>query len=260
MRTTPTILLAVALLAPSINQAQSPSCPALFSGLLAPGATGDSVQRSSDSAAARAELIGADSNCAGLLGMGLGAGGTSGIGNGQTMAAMAAMAGMDSAQMAQIQAMMAGVSGLSSGAVAGAPPGINLGGGAGLSVPGKSRMSGEEEENPIGLSSDLARDLKQGKTLVRNIDWEAGAGAVAPEGAASFDRAMAQLAAAMSQVGGSYQLDLYMDQESPKVVVRTLGPQRLATIQSSLAKRGVTPRLGEIRKDGDPRVEIVRLK
>jgi hypothetical protein len=120
--------------------------------------------------------------------------------------------------------------------------------------------SGEAGGKKIELSSDLVRDLKKGKTVVRNIDWIPGAGSVTTGSSEAFTGAMVQIAAAMKQAGGAYRIDLYMDQQSGDIVVRTLGPQRLAAVRASLAKGGATPQIGEPRKDGDPRLEIVRLK
>jgi hypothetical protein len=141
--------------------------------------------------------------------------------------------------------------------VPGMPPQV---GGPGMPMPGINPMSGEAGGKNIELSSHLVRDLKKGKTVVRNIDWTPGSGTVSNQGSSAFTGAMAKVAAAMKQAGGSYRVDLYMDQQSGNVVVRTLGPQRLAAVQASLAKGGATPQMGQARKDGDPRLEIVKLK
>jgi hypothetical protein len=130
---------------------------------------------------------------------------------------------------------------------------------------GAMGMSGGRVAKALEVSSDLPGDMKKGKTVIRNIDWIPGGGTVSPAGADGFDRAMAQVAAAMKQAGGSYRIDLYMDKQSGNIVVRTLGAQRLAAIQASLVKGGASkgadgPQIGTSSKDGDPRVEIVRLK
>ena len=107
--------------------------------------------------------------------------------------------------------------------------------------------------------------MKKGKTVIRNIDWVPGGGNVSSAGADEFARAMAQVAAAMKQTKGSYRIDLYMDQQSGNIVVRTLGPQRLAAVQGSLVRGGAPPgadgpQIGKSEKDRDPRLEVVRLK
>jgi hypothetical protein len=127
-------------------------------------------------------------------------------------------------------------------------------------MPGYARDNGGSKG--IQLSSDPVRDLKQGKTVVRNIDWVPGGGTVTAAGSDAFAGAMGKIAAAMKQVGGSYSVELYMDPQSGDIVVRKLGPLRLATVQASLVKAGAGgngPQVGQAKKDGEPRLEIVRL-
>jgi hypothetical protein len=191
----------------------------------------------------------------GMVGMPAGVAGAGGQPSGMDPAMMAAY----SAQMAAaMQAMQSQVAQSGAGG-AGMPPGMPPG--AMPMPPGGTEMS----PNALEVSPDLDGDLKKGKTVIRNIDWIPGGGAVAPAGADGFARAMAQVAAAMKQAGGSYRLDIYMDKQSGDVVVRTLGPQRLAAVQASLVEGGAGsgadgPQVGKSKKDGDPRLEIVRLK
>jgi hypothetical protein len=180
------------------------------------------------------------------------AGMTGGAAMGMSVAQMAAMHGggagslagqaMMAGQMQQMQQMMA-----SQGAGAGA-------------------MATEAPGQAIELSSDLTADLTKGKTAVRNIDWVAGAAGVSVAGTPGFTEAMAQLAAAMGQVGGSYRLDLYLDGRYEDEIVKTLGAERLSLLQSALsgAPNAAAPapvlELGKIKKDKHPRLEIVRRK
>jgi hypothetical protein len=180
-----------------------------------------------------------------------------------------AMMAAYSAQMAAaMQAMQAGMAQAGAGG-AGMPPGMPPGAMAmppGMGMPpGAMGTPGEAGGEALEVSSDLPGDLKNGKTVIRNIDWVPGGGTVSPAGADGFSQAMAQVAAAMKQAGGSYRLDLYMDQQSGDVVVKTLGPQRLATVRAALVEGGAAPepdgpQIGKSKKDGDPRLEVVKLK
>jgi hypothetical protein len=197
----------------------------------------------------------------------------------QMQAQMPSMPGNgDPQSTAVMQAMRARMAQM--GAGAGMPPGAMAMSPEELMKQMRAQMGAAGDSMPLGLtqgppgeggvkalevSSDLAGDLKKGKTVIRNIDWVPGRGAVSPAGADGFARAMAQVAAAMKQAGGSYRVDLYMDKQSGNVVVRTLGPQRLAAVQASLVEGGATPgadgpQIGKSEKDGDPRLEVVRLK
>lgn len=209
------------------------------------------------------------------------AGGVMPGGAGMSAAAAAAAAGgppsgMDPAMMAAYSAQMAAAmqvmqAGMAQAGATGAgmPPGMPPGAMAmppGMGMPtGAMGTPGEAGGEALEVSSDLPGDLKKGKTVIRNIDWVPGGGTVSPAGADGFSQAMAQVAAAMKQAGGSYRLDLYMDKQSGDVVVKTLGPQRLATAQASLVSGGAAPgadgpQIGKSKKDGDPRLEIVKLK
>jgi hypothetical protein len=132
-------------------------------------------------------------------------------------------------------------------------------------APGVAGPPGERGGKALEVSSDLPGDLRKGKTVIRNIDWIPGGGNVSPSSAGGFARAMAQVAAAMKQAGGSYRVDLYMDSQSGNIVVRTLGPQRLAAVEASLVVGGASPgaagpQIGISLKDADPRLEIIRLE
>lgn len=286
MRLTPAILFLPPLLAATISEAQSPApgtgpdsaraaqaavCTELIRRQLMLRGTADTTRAAYDSTLAQTPSNAGDSNClSGNPAVGLSGAGAPLPGmNPQMMAAMATMAGrLDPAQMAQIRAMMsqmqAGMADMGSQMSPVTPSQSDEGGSPGMppgmAMPSMSGFGGMGAEKPIELSSHLVQDLKKGKTAVRNISWEPGAGTVASSGSAAFERAMNQVAAAIRQAGGSYRLDLYMDQQSAKAVVRTLGPLRLGTAQSALARRGVRPELGGIRQDGDPRLEIIRLK
>ena len=186
--------------------------------------------------------------------------------SGMDPAMMAAYSAQMAAAMQAMQAQMAQTGAGGAGMPPGMPPGAMAMPPGGMEMPpGAMGTPGEGGGKALELSSDLPGDLKKGKTVIRNIDWIPGGGTVSPAGADGFARAMAQVAAAMKQAGGSYRLDLYMDKQSGDVVVRTLGPQRLAAVQASLVEGGATPgadgpQIGKSKKDGDLRLEIVKLK
>jgi hypothetical protein len=118
----------------------------------------------------------------------------------------------------------------------------------------------------VDLSSDPAAELAKGKTSLKNIDWIVGAPGISPAGTASFFQAMRQLGAAMSQVGGSYRIDLYLDNRYEDALVKALAPRRLSTVEAALTRAlaGVQPapalEIGKSKKDKHPRLEIVKRK
>jgi hypothetical protein len=168
-----------------------------------------------------------------------------GAGNAQMMAAMQMQA--MTAQLAQLQQMqrMSGAA----GAVPGTMPGMPGGG-----------MTGEGMGQPIAVTAE------KNKTVIRNIDWLPGTGGVSATGAGPFQQALIQAGTAVLQAGGSYRLDLYMDKQSPDAVAKSLGSQRLASVQTAFlsgpmaGQPNAVPLAGKIKRDGDPRLEIVKIK
>jgi hypothetical protein len=149
-----------------------------------------------------------------------------------------------SAQMQQMQRMSG-----AAGAAPGTMPGMPAGG-----------MTGEGMGQPIAVTAE------KNKTVIRNIDWVPGTGAVSTTGAAPFQQALIQAGTAVLQAGGSYRLDLYMNKQSPDAGTKSLGSQRLASVQSALlsgplaGQPNAVPLAGKIKRDGDPRLEIVKIK
>lgn len=115
----------------------------------------------------------------------------------------------------------------------------------------------------VALSSDLAADLKKGKTVVKDIDWLAGGGALSDGGKASFAGAMAELAAAIQKAGGAYRADIYLDKRYEDVAAQALGPARVNVVLASLQEAGLGSDVvtaGKVKKDKHPRLEIVKAK
>jgi hypothetical protein len=183
-------------------------------------------------------------------GMGLPGGATMGLSAAQMAAMQAGGAGkmgspdMMAAQMQQIQQMQQMMALQTGGA------------GAMTEAPGQT----------VELSPDLAAELAKGKSTVRNIDWVAGTPGISAAGTPGFTQAMTQLAAGMAQLGGSYRLDLYLDQRYDDAIVKSLGAQRLSAVQTALSgavgSAQPTPVLevGKAKKDKHPRLEIVKRK
>ena len=115
----------------------------------------------------------------------------------------------------------------------------------------------------VALSSDLATDLKKGKTFVKDIDWLAGGAELADGGKASFAGAMAELAAAIQKAGGAYRADIYLDKRYEDVAVQALGPARLKVVLAAFENAGLGSEVvtaGKVKKDKNPRLEIVKAK
>jgi hypothetical protein len=129
----------------------------------------------------------------------------------------------------------------------------------------ESRAAGitEAPGATIELASDPSSELRKGKTAVRHIDWVAGSGDISAAGQASFQDAMARLAAALRETGGQYRIDLYMDPRYDETAVSMFGPTRLALVEGTLTSAGVSPAvvvMGKAKRDKDPRLEIVKGK
>ncbi len=115
----------------------------------------------------------------------------------------------------------------------------------------------------VELATDLAAELKKGKTSVRGIDWVAGSAEVSPAGRQGFDEAMATLGAAIKQSGQHYRLDLYTDQRYDDAAVSSFGPARLQAVQSALAGAIGDPaaaQIGKVKRDKNTRLELVKVK
>jgi hypothetical protein len=187
---------------------------------------------------------------AGML-AGVAAGGAAGQPTGMDPATMAAY---NAQMMAMMQATMARAG--QAGQMP-AMPGMTIPPGNAAGAPN------EAEGRALDVSSDLVGELRKGKTKVRHIDWIAGTSSLSATGSASFAEAITSIASAMRDAGGSYRLDLYMDKRYDKAAVDALGSQRLSMVQMALINAGAggpaaAPQIGKIRRDGDPRLEIVK--
>jgi hypothetical protein len=110
------------------------------------------------------------------------------------------------------------------------------------------------------LADDPAAELTKGKTALRQVDWIAGGTDVSAAARPAFQEALGKLGQAMRQTGGRYRIDVYMMQRYDETAARMYGPGRLATIQQLLGSDGFAVEPGKVKRDKDPRIEIVRLK
>ena len=112
----------------------------------------------------------------------------------------------------------------------------------------------------LAVAADPAAELAKGKTAVRQVDWIAGGSEVSAAARPAFQEAMSKLGQAMRQVAGRYRVDLYMMQRYDEAATKMYGPARLAAVQQLLSADGLMVESGKIKRDKDPRIEIVRLK
>ena len=183
-----------------------------------------------------------------------------------TYAAMAGLgAGGDANTAAMVQQMMANAQaaqmrmGATAGMPAGAMPGGAIPAGA---MPGGGMMPEVTEapgQLPV-LAADIPAELAEGKTAVRKIDWSASGAQVSAAASPALDEAMKQLAAAMTEAGGKYRINLYMDKRYNDLALKMYGPGRLEVVRAALtaAQPSLKLEVGKVKHDDDARVEIVR--
>ncbi len=162
---------------------------------------------------------------------------------------------MDAAALAAYQAQMMAMMQASEGRMGSMP-------GAPGAVPGAAMAEGSGQ--PLEVAADLAAQLRKGKTAVRHIDWVANSVGLTEQGTAALTAAAADIVAGMRAAGGRYRLDLYMDKRYDDGSAKMLGPQRLSTVQTMLVHASggdpsAAPQLGKVKRDGDPRLEIVKV-
>jgi hypothetical protein len=178
-----------------------------------------------------------------------------------TYAAMAGLgAGGDANTAAMVQQMMANAQAaqMRMGAAGGMPAGAMPAG----AMPGGGMMPEVTEapgQSPV-LAADLSAELAKGKTAVRKIDWSASGAHVSAAASPPFDEAMKQLATAMTEAGGKYRINLYMDKRYNDLALKMYGPGRLEVVRAALtaAQPSLKLEVGKVKHDDDARVEIVR--
>jgi hypothetical protein len=111
------------------------------------------------------------------------------------------------------------------------------------------------------LSADLPGELRNGRTVLRGIGWAPAAGELKEGAGVAFSDAIATLALAIRQAGGSYRADFYVEPRADKATAQRVAAGRFAAVRDALSHAGlpddaVVP--GTVAVDKDARLELVR--
>lgn len=115
----------------------------------------------------------------------------------------------------------------------------------------------------IQLSGNAADEIKKGKLVIKHVDWIAGSAAVSAPSMSGFVDLMHSVGDAVKASGAKYRVDIYMNKLYSDEDIAALAPQRVGMMISLLQDRVraadfTTP--GNIKKDKEQRVEIVKIK
>ena len=113
------------------------------------------------------------------------------------------------------------------------------------------------------LSADLAGELRNGRTALRQIGWAPGAGELKEGAGAAFSDAIATLALAIQEAGGSYRADFYVEPAADKATVQRVAAGRFAAVRDALTHAGLPDDAvvsGRVAVDKDARLELVRTR
>jgi hypothetical protein len=115
----------------------------------------------------------------------------------------------------------------------------------------------------IQLSGKLEDEIRKGKLVIRHIDWIAGTAAVSAPSMSGFVDLMHSVGDAVKSAGAKFRVDIYMNKGYSDADIAALAPQRVGMMISLLQDRvqgadATTP--GNIKKDKEQRVEIVKIK
>ena len=114
---------------------------------------------------------------------------------------------------------------------------------------------------PVQLSADLRGELRKGRTAVRRIGWAPSATELEEGAGLAFSDAIATLALAIRQAGGSYRADFYVEPPADKATAQRIGAGRFAAVRDALTHAGLPDDVvvpGAVAVDQDPRLELVR--
>jgi hypothetical protein len=115
----------------------------------------------------------------------------------------------------------------------------------------------------IQLSGKPADELKKGKLVIKHIDWMRGLPGVSASTMSGFVDLITTVGQAIKESGNKYRVDIYMDKQYADADIAAIAPQRLGMIISVLQDRvqaGDAAIPGNIKKDKEQRVEIVKIK
>ena len=113
----------------------------------------------------------------------------------------------------------------------------------------------------VQLSADLLGELRNGRTALRRIGWAPAAAELEEGAGAPFSDAIAALALAIRQAGGSYRADFYVEPPADKATAQRVAAGRFAAVRDALSHAGLPDNVvvaGAVAVDQDPRLELVR--
>jgi hypothetical protein len=113
----------------------------------------------------------------------------------------------------------------------------------------------------VQLSADLLTELRNGRTALRRIGWAPAAAELEEGAGTAFSDAIATLALAIRQAGGSYRANFYVEPPADKATAQRIGAGRFAAVRDALIHAGLPDNLvlpGRVSVDNDARLELVR--
>jgi hypothetical protein len=122
---------------------------------------------------------------------------------------------------------------------------------------------GSAEPARVQVSPDLVAELREGKTALRRIGWGRGAAELEEGAGAAFSDALAKLALALREAGGSYRADFYVEPQTDQAAAERIGAARFAAVRDGLDHAGLPDGVvvaGRVKVERDARLELVRIK
>lgn len=226
--------------------AKTAVCTAVPGGSMVVGAV--DAHKSGESAAQAIKGAATGPSC--MPGMG-GLGAIGGMGGGKGALGMAAVQTSAALQTAAMNGVIAKAS------AGGAPP-------AGTAPTAASGdVATESPGQQLQLSGTPAEQIKKGKLVIKHIDWMLGSPSVSASSMSGFVDLVHSVGDAVKAEGAKYRVDIYMDKHYSDADIAAIAPQRQGMIISLLQDRLPQPDItipGNIKKDKEQRVEIVKIK
>lgn len=135
---------------------------------------------------------------------------------------------------------------------------------AGTAPPAASaEVATESPGQQLQLSGTPAEQIKKGKLVIKHIDWMLGSPSVSASSMSGFVDLVHSVGDAAKAEGAKYRVDIYMDKHYSDADIAAIAPQRqgmiISLLQDRLQQRDITIP-GNIKKDKEQRVEIVKIK
>jgi hypothetical protein len=121
----------------------------------------------------------------------------------------------------------------------------------------------ESPGQQLQLSGTPADQIKKGKLVIKHIDWMLGSPSVSASSMSGFVDLFHSVGDAVKAEGAKYRVDIYMDKHYSDADIAVIAPQRVGMIISLLQDRVQAQDVtiaGNVKKDKEQRVEIVRIK